>query len=138
MHLDEPVTHKRMLDLDGQELVIRDDIIARGIHKIEVFFHLTENCVVNPAGKNRYIVYVKSGSIEIDLDPCLHVESFNGSENPICGWVSRSYHQKQASTTLIGHCTGRGNTCLVSRINISKFNPDFPYEEVQKIRNLKV
>ncbi|MBN1805945.1 MAG: alginate lyase family protein [Sedimentisphaerales bacterium] len=138
MHLDDPVTHKRMLDLDGQELVVRDDIIARGIHKIEIFFHLTEHCVVNPAGKNRYLVYVSSGTIEIDMDPSLQVETFNGSENPICGWRSRGYHQKQASTTIVGHCTGKGDTCLVSRINIGKQNPNFPFEQVQKIRNLKV
>jgi len=138
MNLDDPVTHKRMLDLDGQELVIRDDIIARGRHVIEVYFHLAEHCVVNPAGSNHFLVYVNSGTIEIDLDPCFHVESFNGGEDPICGWVSRGYHQKEAGTTLVGRCTSKGNTCLVNRINIGKFNPDFPYEAVQKIRNLKV
>ncbi|MCP4609783.1 MAG: heparinase [Planctomycetes bacterium] len=138
MNRDDPVTHKRMLDLDGQELVIRDDIIARGKHKIEIFFHLAEHCVVNPAGRNRYLVYVDSGTIEIELDPCLNVESFNGSEDPICGWVSRGYHQKEASTTLVGRCTSNNNTCLVTRINIGKINSDFPYEAVQKIRNLKI
>jgi hypothetical protein len=127
-HLDDPVTHKRMLDLDGQELVVRDDIIARGKHKIEVFFHLAEHCVVVPAGRNRYLIdvgwetieNVGQRTIEIELDPCLQVESFKGSEDPICGWVSRGYHQKEASTTLVGRCTGEGNTCLVCRINIGK------------------
>ena len=125
-HLKDPVIHKRMLDLDGQELVIRDDIIARGKHKIEVFFHLAEHCVVVPAGKNRYLVDVGwetiedvgRRTIEIELDPCLKVEEFKGSEDPICGWVSRGYHQKEAGTTLVGRCTGEGNTCLVCRINI--------------------
>ncbi len=128
MHLDDPVTHKRMLDLDGQELVVRDDIIARGKHEIEVFFHLAEHCVVVPAGRNRYLIdvgwetieNVGRRTIEIELDPCLQVESFKGSEDPICGWVSRGYHQKEASTTLVGRCTGEGNTCLVCRINIGE------------------
>ena len=120
MHLDDPVTHKRMLDLDGQELVVRDDIIAHGKHEIEVFFHLAEHCVVNPAGKNCYLVDVGPGTIEIELDPCLQVASFNGSKDPIFGWVSRGYHQKEASTTLVGRCTGEGNICLVCRINIGK------------------
>ncbi len=137
MYLGDPVIHKRMLDLDVKELVIRDDIIASGKHEIEVFFHFAEHCVVNPAGKNRYFVYLSSGTIEIDLDPCLQVESFNGSDDPICGWISRGYHQKEACTTLIGRCVSKGNTCLVSRINIGKVNPDFPYEAVQQIRNLK-
>jgi uncharacterized heparinase superfamily protein len=120
MHLDDPVTHKRMLDLDGRELVVRDDIIARGKHEIEVFFHLAEHCVVIPAGGNRYLVDAGSGTIEIELDPCLQVESFNGSKDPIFGWVSRGYHQKEASTTLVGHCTGESNICLVCRINIGE------------------
>ena len=128
MHLDDPVTHKRMLDLDGKDLVIRDDIIARGKHKIEIFFHLAEHCVVIPAGRNRYLVDVgwetieDAGrrTIEIELDQCLKVEEFKGSEDPICGWVSRGYHQKEASTTLVGRCTGKGNTCLVCRIDIGE------------------
>jgi hypothetical protein len=137
-HLSDPVIHKRMLNLDGRELVIRDDIIASGKHEIEVFFHLTEDCVVNPVSRNRYLVHVSEGTIEIDLDPCLDIKSFNGSNNPICGWVSRGYHQKEASTTLIGRCISKGDTCLVSRINIGKVNTDFPYQAVQKIRNLKI
>ena len=128
IHLDDPVTHKRMLDLDGKDLVVRDDIIARGKHKIEVFFHLAEHCTVIPAGKNRYLVDVGwetiedvgRRKIEIELDPCLQVEEFKGSKDPICGWVSRGYHQKEASTTLVGHCTGKGNTCLVCRITIGE------------------
>ncbi len=117
-----------MLDLDGQELVVRDDIIACGKHKIEVFFHLAEHCVVVPAGRNCYLIdvgwetieNVGRRTIEIELDPCLQVESFKGSEDPICGWVSRGYHQKEASTTLVGRCISEGNTCFVCRINIGE------------------
>jgi hypothetical protein len=137
-HLSDPVTHKRMLNLDGRELVIRDDIIASGKHEVEVFFHFSEQCIVNPVSSNRYLVHISSGTIEIDLDPCLNVKSFNGSKDPICGWISHSYHQKEASTTLVGHCISKGNTCFVNRINIGKVNPNFPYESVQKIRNLKI
>ena len=105
---------------------VEADTNARGKHKIEVFFHLAEHCVVIPAGKNRYLVDVGwetiedvgQRTIEIELDPCLKVEEFKGSEDPICGWVSRGYHQKEASTTLVGRCTGEGNICLVCRIYI--------------------
>ena len=122
-HLADPVSHKRMIDLDGQDVVIRDDIMARGKHKIEVFLHLAEHCQVKPAGKNRYLVGVGPGTVTIDMDPSLDVEEFNGSEDPICGWVSRGYHQKQASTTLVGRCVIKGNTCLVCRIEIGESKP---------------
>ena len=94
--------------------------------------------MVNPEGTNSYLVYVNSGTVEIEFDPCLKVKSFKSSEDPIYGWISRGYHQKEASTTLVGSCISKGNMCLVCRINICKLNPNFPYEAVQKIRNLKI
>jgi uncharacterized heparinase superfamily protein len=118
--LKDPVTHKRMLDLDGKDLVIRDDIIAHKEHKVEVFFHLAEHCKVSKAMQNCYLVEVGSGKLYIELDPCLRVESFSGSEDPICGWVSRGYHQKKPGTTIVGCCTAKGDTCLVCRIEIGK------------------
>ncbi len=120
MHLADPVSHKRMIDLDGRDVVIRDDIFAKRKHKVEVFFHLAEHCQVKPVDRNRYLVDTGSGTVTIDLDPILEVEVLKGSEDPICGWVSRGYHHKQASTTLIGRCVGKGNLCLVCRMAISK------------------
>jgi hypothetical protein len=66
------------------------------------------------------------------------VISFNGSEDPICGWISRGYHQKEASTTLVGRCISKGNTCIVCRFTMGEFNPDFPYTPIKRIRNLKI
>jgi hypothetical protein len=115
--LKDSVTHRRMLDLNDRELVVQDDIIADGEHKIEIFFHIAEHCVVKPAGGNLYLVDVGLGTVEIQLDPRLKVETFNGGENPICGWASRGYHQKQVCTTLVGHCTAIGKTSLRCRIS---------------------
>lgn len=119
-HLKDPVIHKRMLDLEGRELIVRDDIVAHKKHEIQIFFHFAEHCVVRPAGKNTYLVDVGPGMIAIELDPSLQIELFSGSEDPICGWVSRGYHQKKAGTTLVGRCTGKGDTCLVTRIDIGE------------------
>ena len=118
--LKDPVTHRRMLNLDGRELVIRDDIIALKKHEIQIFFHLAEHCVVKPTGKNSFLVDAGAGMAVIELDPSLQVELFNGSEDPICGWVSRGYHQKKAGTTLVGRRTGKGKMCLVCRIDIGE------------------
>ena len=120
--LKDPVTHRRTLELDGQErvLVVRDDIVGREKHDIALSFHLAEHCVVNPAGGNRFVVDVGPGILQIELDQRLQVDSFKGSTDPICGWVSRGYHQKEASTTLVGHCTCEGNISLVSRIDIGE------------------
>jgi len=126
-HLKDPVTHRRSIDLDGRDrtLIIRDDIIAHARHKIDIYFHLADYCMVNPAGGHCYLVDVGPGTIEIELDKCLRIESFNGSEDPICGWISRGYHQKNASTTLVGSCTCEGSTSLVCRINIGALKQGF-------------
>jgi len=126
-YLKDPVTHRRSLDLDGRarRLIVRDDIIACAKHEIEISFHLAEHCVVNPAGGNCYLVDVGLGTITIELDPHLKVEEFKGSEDPICGWISRGYHRKEASTTLVGRCVCKGNTSLVCRIDIGELKQVF-------------
>jgi hypothetical protein len=118
--LADPVVHRRTLELDGpkRELTVRDDILARGKHDVEICFHLAENCRVRQAAPNRYEVDVGPGGVTIELDPRLSVRTLCGSEEPIGGWVSRGYHRKTPSTTLAGRCAVAGNTSLVTRIRM--------------------
>jgi len=120
--LKDPVIHRRTLELDGRArtLTIQDDIVAHGNHEIEARFHWAEHCVVSPAGENRYRVNVGPGWIEMELDRRLRVESFRGSTDPIAGWVSRGYHQKEAGTTLVGCCSSKGRLSLTCRIHIGE------------------
>jgi len=118
--LKDPVTHRRTLEFDGRErkLIVRDDIAASAKHEIQISFHLAEHCMVKAAGRNRYLIDVGPGAVTIELDPCLEVEQLTGSEDPICGWVSRGYHRKEASTTLVGQCVSKGSTSLVCKFGI--------------------
>ena len=118
--LNDPVTHRRTLELDGRErtLAVRDDIIASGRHKVEVCFHLAEHCGVVQTGQNRYEIDAGPGKVVIELDPRLSVETLRGSEDPIGGWVSRGYHRKTASTTMVGRVVSEGEMSLVCRIDI--------------------
>jgi hypothetical protein len=120
--LADSIVHRRALELDGpkRELIVRDDILTRGKHDVEVNFHLAENCRVTQAAPNHYEIDVGPGGVTIELDPRLSVRTLCGSEDPIGGWVSRGYHRKTPSTTLIGHCAVAGNTSLVTRIMIGR------------------
>jgi len=124
--LKDPVIHRRTLVLDGRSrrLTVRDHVFALGEHRLAVYFHLAEDCAVAPMGGNRYAVDVGSGRITIGLDPRLSVEMLSGSEAPTGGWVSRGYHRKAASTTLIGRCASSGHVSLLCRIEISDGNAD--------------
>ena len=52
------------------------------------------------------------------LDPRLVVQILIGSEEPIGGWVSRGYHQKYVSTTMVGRSVCQGETSFVSKVEI--------------------
>jgi len=118
--LKDKVVHRRMLELDGRQrnLTIRDDVIASGRHDVRIYFHFAEHCKATPAGENRYRIDVGSGAVEIELDSRLSTEVLEGGEDPIGGWVSRGYHQKTASTMLVGRCVSDGEMSLVCRIEI--------------------
>ncbi len=118
--LSDPVIHRRTIELDGsnRELTIYDDIIACNEHSIGIYFHFSEHCVVNPKSGNNYYVDAGKGIVEIELDTKLKIESFKGHTEPIMGWVSRGYHQKQPATTLVGRINCKGNVFLVSRFSI--------------------
>jgi len=120
--LPDPVMHRRTLELDGSQrrLIVRDDITAHGKHEVEVCFHFAEHCTVAEAGGNRYLIDAGFGMVEIELDSRLQVDSSHGSEDPIGGWVSRGYHQKQPGTTLIGRCSSKGSISLICTFEIAE------------------
>lgn len=118
MRLNDPVVHRRTLDLDtgSRILTIRDDIMAKGSHEIGIYFHLSEECVISNRQSNRYEIDVKGRKVIIEIDLNLPTEISAGSENPIGGWVSREYHQKVPSTSIIGRGICHGDTSFVCRV----------------------
>jgi hypothetical protein len=119
-HLSDPVIHRRTVTLreNAAGLSIRDDIIARGTHTVTISWHFAEHCTVEGAGGNRFHVDFGSGSATIALDPELSVSIAKGSENPIGGWVSRGYHHKVPSISLVGRCVSNGNLSVTTDIDV--------------------
>jgi len=101
-------------------LTIGDDIIAQGAHQVAVYFQLAEDAVVSTERPNLYRIDLSGGTLVLEVDVQLTVEILRGSENPIGGWISRGYHRKTPSTTLIarGHC--QGNCSLISQVKIGR------------------
>jgi Heparinase II/III-like protein/Heparinase II/III N-terminus len=118
--LGDPVMHRRTLELDGRSrvLTLRDEIAARGRHDIEVCFHLSEHCVASHAGGHRYEITVGGGTVTLEVDPRLSVTALSGSEDPLGGWVSRGYHRKVPSTTLVGRGESRGTSTFITHVHI--------------------
>jgi hypothetical protein len=118
--LVDPVLHRRTLELDAESrvLIIHDDIVAKGTHEITMYFHLAEGADMSTGEPNRYRIAVAGGTVLLEVDAQFAVETLSGSEEPIGGWVSRAYHRKVRSATLVarGHC--HGNSSFVNRVEI--------------------
>ena len=119
--LADPVLHRRTLELDERSRVlnIQDDIVAGGgTHEIAAYFHLAENATLTAKGPNRYAIAVAGGTVTLEVDARLAVEILTGSDEPIGGWVSRGYHRKAPSTTLVARGRCQGKNSYFSRIGI--------------------
>ncbi len=117
--LTDPVIHRRTLELDRNrgKLIVKDDIISRGPHGIDIHFHVSEHCRVRPVSSNEFEIDFGLGIVKMIMDKRLSWRVLIGSEEPIGGWVSRRYHHKVVATTLTGYMTARGETTLVSELD---------------------
>jgi uncharacterized heparinase superfamily protein len=122
MRLADPVLHRRTLELDGRAriLTIQDDIVASGTHEISLYFHLAEDALLSTDRPNRYRIAVGAETVTLVVDARLAVEILTGSDEPIGGWVSRGYHRKVPSTTLIARGRSQGKSSYISRIDIGR------------------
>jgi hypothetical protein len=120
--LPDPVVHRRTLDLDGTSgvLTVRDEIVAGGTHDVAACFHLAEDLHVGEAAPNTYTVAAGGGTVTLELDGRFTVVRLSGSEEPISGWVSRRYHRKTASTTLIARARCTGPASFTSRVIVTR------------------
>ncbi|MGB2986091.1 MAG: alginate lyase family protein [Phycisphaerae bacterium] len=118
--LADPVVHRRTVTLqdDEAELIVQDDILARGEHSVAMYWHLAEHCRVEAKGHNHFEIDYGDGFVTVTMDSRLSVSMVTGSEKPILGWVSRTYHRKVHSTTLVGRCASEGSLSLTTRFAI--------------------
>jgi hypothetical protein len=56
--------------------------------------------------------------VALELDARLAVSLVRGNESSFLGWVSRGYHRRTPSTTVIGRCAADGPVALLTRIAV--------------------
>jgi hypothetical protein len=118
--LDDPVVHRRTVELDGarRQVEIVDELVATGQHRIELRFHLGEQCQVKRLGPNLFEIAAGRGVVKLETDTRLEVRMDCGNREPIAGWVSRGYHRKVPAVTLTGQCEHTGGIHLHSRLTM--------------------
>jgi hypothetical protein len=117
--LSDPVMHRRRIALDklARRVVIEDTLQMAGQHDIELFFHCSESCRIDPQ-PDGYALRQEARTVFIRLpqfkDGCSCV--YRGSSAPICGWVSRRFDDKQPSPTIAWRARLEGEVVLRSEI----------------------
>jgi uncharacterized heparinase superfamily protein len=116
--LRDPVVHRRSVRLSGSPATVdvHDQLMGRSRHDVELRFHLAEHCRAEAAGPSSQRIQCPGGSARIDFDPRLTIHAIRDGTPAEGGCVSRRYHQKAASTTLVGRCVMDGPLDLQTRI----------------------
>jgi len=119
MSLADPVMHSRRIILDKTSglIVIEDLLRMAGSHEVELFFHCSEHCSVRQNGK-AHAIHQKQRTLQLRLPdlPGATVNAHHGSVDPIAGWVSRRFDDRQPSPTLHWQARLSGTTLLRSEI----------------------
>jgi uncharacterized heparinase superfamily protein len=118
--LADPVTHRRTLELAGSPpvLTITDEVIASAPHDVAVFFHASEVADTIATGPRSFEIRVEGGVAHLTLDDRFEVERRQGSLEPLGGWVSRGYHRRAPSTSIVGRARSHGSQVFICRVEL--------------------
>jgi hypothetical protein len=118
--LADPVRHRRTLELDAaaRVLTITDELHASSRHDIALHFHLAAQCRIEPDASGAFVIRGHLGDATLTIDPALRTAVLHGSTSPVGGWVSRGYHQKTASSSLVASAPLSGTARFVCRLAI--------------------
>lgn len=119
MHLTDPVMHRRRIIFDKfvRRIVIEDWLQMAGVHQIELFFHCSDRCRVDPVAGG-YRLGQDPRTLVLKLPPAQPATSqlYVGSIAPISGWVSRRYDDKQPAPTISWKARLAGEAVLRTEI----------------------
>ena len=105
--LADPVTHRRRIHYNAHdnEFRVRDRIVCRSSHDIEIYWQFSETCDVR-LGEGGIEARVDGRRLTLACDaPGFTPALLIGSEAPIGGWVSRAFDVKMPTAT--GRWAGR-------------------------------
>jgi hypothetical protein len=127
MRLDDPVKHRRLIELDKRRrrVALEDTLEMGEDHEVELFFHCSELCSVDRVAGG---VLVSQANIRMQIklpETQEHsIEILNGSVAPVCGWVSRSFDRRTPAPTIVWRARLAGNTVLRTELVISSSEAD--------------
>ncbi|QSX76043.1 alginate lyase family protein [Lysobacter arenosi] len=118
--LPDPVTHRRRLRLDKVAglLEVTDKLVCNSRHQVEIFWHFHPECRVQLVDD---VVHAESGRASLSLrmvGGSLRARIFRGSSEPMAGWYSPRFDEKQPSTTVVFSGEVEAASTLSTRITL--------------------
>jgi hypothetical protein len=116
--LQDPVSHLRSLRLLKRSgaLLITDRLECERAHDIELLFHFSEKCLIRQAGAHSFEASNGNKRLMINIDSRFEPQLYRASEDPIFGWVSRTFGVKEPCFTLVARVAIKGPTEFVTNI----------------------
>jgi hypothetical protein len=121
MRLDDPVKHRRLIELDkaARRVLVEDTLEMEDEHEVELFFHFSERCTVE-ASEGGFTARQGNLTLVIALPAGGEAQVHSGSVSPIAGWVSRAFDRRVPAPTLAWRARLTGNTVLSTVLQIRK------------------
>lgn len=119
------VTHRRTITLDGPagRITVRDELRGGGAHRAALHLHLAEHCSARPSEQNVFEVGFGPGNVTVSFDPHCALQCCRGAAGdlqPTLGWVSRGYHRKSPSITLVAQRDWEERVNMVTEFSINR------------------
>lgn len=130
--LASPVTHRRKVVLDKatRHTTVSDHLIGHGQHMVHQHFHVAPECSVTVVSPHQIRLSRGNADITMTFDGRTEVRVVRGSEQASdspefgLGWVSRRYHERIPSCTIVASCKIEGPVCLTTTISADHISTD--------------
>lgn len=119
--LADPVTHRRRITLDklARTITVTDELLCRGQHEVEIYWHVSRECEVDIANgvaiARHYETIVRITMPDIGWLP----QGYRGSLDPILGWASTGLDKKEPCDTIVWSGEVSGETTLTTLFHLS-------------------
>jgi heparinase II/III-like protein len=115
LRLADPVLHRRRLTLEkpARLLTIEDRLEMSGEHDVRILFHCAPQCAVVPMGSG-FAIRRGPWALVLRLPPHPQASArvYRGSTQPLCGWISRHYDQREPAPTIVWQARLAGPSVL--------------------------
>ena len=119
LRLDDPVKHRRLIELDkpARRVLIEDTLEMGEEHEVELLFHFSEHCRVDPC-PGGFVISHDGVSMTLLLPEGGSPTVYRGNLSPMLGWRSRAFDVRVPAPTVVWQARLSGTSRLRTEIAV--------------------